>query len=199
MQRFRSEIHHHGFGGRKGNPVRNRLAHGDTGNGAHDGSDAFDVLNVERRHDVDFCGHEFLNVLVPLPVLGSRNIRMGQFVDQNHLRLSREDGVDVHLLENRSLVFDLFPRNRFDICKEFFDALAAVRFHDPDHHVLATALAADCLAEHAEGFAYSRSIAEEKLENASRLLRGRGNFQPLFRLLWQRVIFSAANRKPALE
>src|SRR5437879_1434868 len=78
-------------------------------------------------------------------------------------------------------------------------SLASVGFHDPDHHVLATALAADCLAEHAEGFAYARSIAEEKLENASRLLRGRGNFQPLFRLLWQRVIFSAANRKPALE
>jgi hypothetical protein len=30
-------------------------------------------------------------------------------------------------------------------------------------------------------------------------LRGRGNFQPVFRLLWQRLIFSPAKRRPTLE
>src|SRR5712664_321747 len=124
---------------------------------------------------------------------------MGQLVDQHHLRAAREDGVDVHLLEDSSFVFDSFPRNRLNISEEVFDALAAVSFHDSDHDVFATAPAADRLAQHAKGFADTRSVAEEKLENTARLVRGRGYFQPVFRLLWQWIIFSSGKRRRALE
>src|SRR5882762_10806951 len=68
-------------------------------------------------------------------------------------------------------------------------------FHDTDHDVLAAASAPERLAQHAKGFADARSVAEEKLENAACLLRGRGNLQPVFRLLWQRLIFSPAKTK----
>src|ERR1700682_5515442 len=199
LQGFRSEVHHYGFGGSEGDPVRNGLAHGDAGYGAYDGGNALDVLNVECGHNVDFCGQEFLHVFVTLAVLAPRDIRMGKLVDQNHLRAACENGVDVHLLEDCSFVFDCFPRDRLNICEEFFDAFAAVSFHDTDHDVLATASAPERLAPHAKGFADTGSVAEEKLENAPCLLRGRGNFQPVFRFLWQRIIFSPAKRRPTLE
>src|SRR5467141_33547 len=195
LQGFRSEVHHYCFGGSEGDPVWNGLAHGNTGDRPHDGRNALDVLNVECGHNVDFCGQEFLHVFVTLAVLAPRDIRMGKFVNQNHLRAARENGIDVHLLEDRSFIFNLFPRDGLNTCEEFFDAFAAVGFHDTDHDVLATASAPERLAQHAKGFANARSVAEEKLENAACLLRGRGNFQPVFRLLWQRLIFSPAKTK----
>ena len=51
------------------------------------------------------------------------------------------------------------------------DAHVEKVFHDADYDVLATALAAKRLAQHAEGLADSGSISEEKLEDAARFLR----------------------------
>jgi len=78
---------------------------------------------------------------------------MGKLVDQNHLRAACGMASDVHLLEDRSFVFDFFPRDRLNICEEFFDAFAAMGFHDTDHDVLAAASAPERLAQHAKGFA----------------------------------------------
>src|SRR6266481_4990912 len=167
LQSFRSEVHHYGFGGSEGYPVRNGLAHGDAGDGAYDRRNAFDVLDVECRDHIDSCGQEFLYVLVTFAVLAPGDIRVGQFVDQNHLRAARENGVDIHLFEDRALVFNFFSRNRLNLCEEFFDPFAPVGFHDTDHDVFATASAAQRLAQHAKGFADAWSVAEEKLENAA--------------------------------
>src|SRR6267143_1142971 len=167
LQSFRSEVHHDGLRGSEGDPVRNGLAHGNTGDGANDGRNALDVLNVEGGHYVDFCGQNFLHVLVTLAVLAPGDIRMGQLVDQNDLRAAREDGVHVHLLKDRSFVFNSFARNRLDICEELLDAFAAVGLHDSNHHVFAAAFAPVRLAQHAEGLADTRSVAEKKLENAA--------------------------------
>jgi hypothetical protein len=60
-------------------------------------------------------------------------------------------------------------------------------FHDSDHNVFAAASAAERLAQHAEGLAHTRSVAEEKLEDAACFLRGRGDLQPIFRLFWQEL------------
>src|ERR1700687_3760775 len=141
LQGFRSEVHHYGFGCSEGDPVRNSLAHGNTRDRPHDGRNALDVLNVECGHNVDFCGQEFLHVFVALAVLAPRDIRMGKLVDETHLRGAGEHGVELHLLEDCSFVFDFFPWDRLNICEEFFDTFAAVSFHDADHDVLATASA----------------------------------------------------------
>jgi len=56
----------------------------------------------------------------------------------------------------------------------------------------AAASAAERLAQHAERFADTRGIAKGELKDAACLLRRECNFQPLFRLLRQGAIFSAA-------
>ena len=47
VKRFGSQVDHDGFGGRQGHPVRNRFAHGDSGDRAHHRRDAFNVLNIQ--------------------------------------------------------------------------------------------------------------------------------------------------------
>src|ERR1700732_3595499 len=113
--------------------------------------------------------------------------------------MARNNGVDIHFLEDRSFVFNFLPWDGLHTGEQLFNALATVGFHDSDHHVFAAASAAERLAQHAEGLADSRSVAEEKLEYAACFLRGRGDFQPIFRLLRQWIIFSPANHRPALE
>jgi hypothetical protein len=124
---------------------------------------------------------------------------VGEFVHENNLGMASENGVDVHFLEYRAFVFDLFSRNGFDRSDKLFDAFAAVGFNDADDHVFAAVLPADSFAQHAKGFADAGSVTEKKLENAAGLLRRGSDFQPLFRFLRQGIIFSASNGMPALE
>jgi hypothetical protein len=56
-----------------------------------------------------------------------------------------------------------------------------------DDDVLAAAIAADTLAQHAIGFAHARSVAKKQLEDAL-LLLGRDFFQPLFWALVHELI-----------
>jgi hypothetical protein len=62
---------------------------------------------------------------------------------------------------------------------KFFDALAAVCFHYADDDVFAAAVAANGFAEHGEGFADARRVAQKKLEV-------------------RRALFPAARRPPAI-
>ena len=105
---------------------------------------------------------------------------MGEFVDQSHLRLAREDRIEVHFLEDGSLVLHLPAGNRFELRGKLSDALPAVSFHDADDDIFATAVAADGLAEHAVGLPYARGVAKEKLKDTFGFLRGCSCCQPLF-------------------
>ena len=67
------------------------------------------------------------------------NICVREFIDQNDLRSSRENRVDIHFLEDGSLVFDLFARDLVYLRDQFLDAFAAVSFYDADDDVLAPA------------------------------------------------------------
>jgi hypothetical protein len=83
--------------------------------------------------------------------------------------------------------------------QKLFNAFSAMRFDDPHYNIFAAPFPADGFTEHAERFADARRIAKEQLEDAAGLLQWRGYFQPFFRLLWQRAIFSAAYYLIALE
>jgi hypothetical protein len=62
-----------------------------------------------------------------------------------------------------------------------------VRLHDSDNHVLAAAVAANALTEHAVGLAHAGGIAEKQLENSLLFLR-RDFLQPLFGTLLHELI-----------
>ena len=137
LKRFGRQVDHHGFLRKLKHPVRHRFAHRDSSDRAHGGSDAFDVLDVHGGEHVDLRVEKLEDVLITLAVPASGDIGVCQLIDQRHQRLSREDGVDVHLLENRSLVIHLSARNRLKLARQLGDSLSSVCFDHADHHILA--------------------------------------------------------------
>ena len=127
-------------------------------------------------------------------MLAAGNVGVRQLVHQRDRRAARDDGVHVHFLEHRALVFDFLARDGIELRHEFGDAFAAVGFHDADDDVFAATVAADRLAEHAVGLADARRVAEKQLQHAFRFFRRRGDRQPLFRGL--RHVFILFERRP---
>ena len=61
---------------------------------------------------VDVGLQQFHDVLVAFAMLAAVDVGVRQFIHQHHLRLARQDGIDVHLFEHRALVFELLSRYR---------------------------------------------------------------------------------------
>src|SRR5207253_1276870 len=68
-----------------------------------------EVLDVQRRDDVDSRIEQLLDVLPPLLVPGPGNVRVRQLVDQRDVGMTRDNRVDVHLLELGAAVLDSTP------------------------------------------------------------------------------------------
>ena len=108
-------------------------------------------------------------------MLAAGDIGVCQFIDHCYEGLSRQNCVDIHLFEQRAFVIDFAARDCFELACEFGDAFAAMRFHYADHYIFAATVAPDCFAQHVVALAYSRRVAQEKLEDTFALFRG-GNF-----------------------
>ena len=87
--------------GRVEHRVGHGLAHDDAGDLRDDVVQALDVLDVERRVDVDPGVEQLLDVLPALRVPRACGVRVRELVDQEQARLAREGGVEVELLERR--------------------------------------------------------------------------------------------------
>ena len=55
--------------------------------------EALDVLDVDRRIDVDARREQFLDVLIAFGVAAAGRVGMGEFVDEHERRRAFEDGV----------------------------------------------------------------------------------------------------------
>ena len=75
------------------------------------------IARAEKLHDV-------------LPALfvatRTRDIGVGQLIDQRHLGVPPENGVQIHLLEVRSPVFDGSSRHYLEVSDEVFGVPSAV-------------------------------------------------------------------------
>ena len=87
--------------------IRHRLAHTDARDLGDDVIQALDVLDVDRRVDVDAVVQQLLDVEIALWMAAAGSIGMRQLVDEDDLRAPRDDGIEVHFLERAALVFDL--------------------------------------------------------------------------------------------
>ena len=173
LQRLRRQIGHHDFVDSLQHPVGNRFPHLNSRDALHRRRDALEVLNVHGGEHVDAGVEQFEHIFIALAMLAAFDVGVRQFVDQSDLRLARQDGVHIHLFEQRALVFDLLARNDFQVRHQFGDAFAAVGFHHADDNVFAAAVAADGFAQHVVGLADARRVSEEEFEDASLSSPGR--------------------------
>ena len=120
--------------------VGHGLAHADAGDPRDDVVQAFDVLDVERRVDVDAGGQQFLDIQIALGMPAARRVGVGELVDQHQLRPARQDGVEVHLRRARGPCSR--PARRGTISRPASSASvsrAAVRLDHADHDIDALA------------------------------------------------------------
>ena len=152
-------------------PVRNRLPDADAGDLADDVVQAFQVLDVHRRVDVDAGVEQLVDVLPPLCVARARDVGVRELVDDDERGLARERGVEVELLQLDAAIGEAPARQDFEPFDERGGLLATVRLDQADHHVDAFGLLLARRRQHRVGLAHAGAGAEEDPEAAAH--RGR--------------------------
>src|SRR5262249_46500848 len=97
-----------------------------------------------------------------------------------------KDGIHVHLLKYRALVFEFAARHRGKLSDELRHSFPPMSLHHPDDDVLSPLASADCLTQHVVRLFHSWGIAQKQLKYPRCLFRGRV-LQPLFRGLRHRA------------
>ena len=143
--------------------IRHGLADSDFGDSGDDVVQAFDMLDVEGRIDVDSGGEQLLDIHVALGMPALRRIGMGKLVDQNEGGPSGQNGVDVHFGEPMALIGDDPARDDFEPLKKRFGLLAAMRLGDADDDIDAFGLFCPRRGQHFIGLADAGRGAEKDL------------------------------------
>lgn len=171
--------------------IRHRLADADARDLGDDIVQAFDVLDIHRRIDVDAPVQQLENVEIALRMTAAGRIRMRQLVDQGEPRPALQHRIEVHLLQRLPLVGDLRSRDDLEIADQSLGFLAPVRLDDADDNVLAVDPAGVAGDEHLVGLADARRGSQEDLQTAARLLRrlfkqgfGRRPLRVIRKILW---------------
>ncbi len=89
-----------------------------------------------------------------------------EFVNENDLRSTGDDGVKVHFLEPLAFVFDPSPWNDFQALQQRFGFSATVGFDDTDNDIVPVFLAGMGLLQHLVGLTDAWSRAHEDPELA---------------------------------
>ena len=137
--------------------------------------EAFDVLDVDGRVDVNAAAQKLFNVEIALWVTAAGRIGMGKFIDKHDLGTAGDNAVKVHLLKPLAFVFDTPARDDFEAFQKGFRFLAAMGLYNADDDVIAVLFSGAGLLQHLVGFADARRRAHEdpKLADATLLPPGR--------------------------
>src|SRR5712671_6692428 len=114
-------------------------------------------------------------------MLAAFDVGVRQFVDEDYLRSTRQNGIHVHLLECRAFVLDNSSWNRLELRGELNHSLSAMRLDNANKDIFATTLATDALAQHVVSLAHAGGVSQKELEDTLLFLWDR-LFQPL---LWR--------------
>ena len=162
-------------------PVGNGLAHAHAGDLRNDVVQALDVLNVDGGIDVDAAVEQLLDIQVALGMPAAGRIGVRELVDQHDLRLARDDGVEIHLLEPLAPVLDAPARNDLEPVQQRFGFLAAVRLHDADDDVVAVLAPGAGRLQHGVGLADAGRGADEDPQLAGAAFLAPGGFEQSLR------------------
>ena len=146
--------------------IRHGLAHAHMGDLGDDVVQAFDVLDVDGRIDVDAAAHQLFDVEIALGMAAAGRVGVGEFVHEDDLRPAGDDGIEVHLLEPLPLVFKAPAGDGFEPREQGLGLSAAVRLDDADDDVVAVLLAGPRRLQHLVGLADAGRRAHENPELA---------------------------------
>ncbi len=146
--------------------VGDRLLLLDAGDLLDDVVDRVEVLDIQGRDHRDPGLEQRLHVLPALLVARSRDVRMRELVDEGHVGQTREDRVEIHLLEGGAAVLDRHSRHDLETCNLVGGLRAAVSLDVADDDIRSTLGAPATFAEHRKRLADSGGSPEVDAERS---------------------------------
>ena len=128
--------------------------------------EAFDVLNVDRRVNIDAAPHQLFDVEIALRMAAAFGIGVREFVDKDDLRSAGDDGVEIHLLKRLAFVLDVSAWNDLETFQQRFGLTAAVGFDDANNDIVPVFFAGMGLLQHLVRLTDARSRADKDPELA---------------------------------
>ena len=139
QQIVRRQVDHHHLVRLVEHPIRQRFADTDAGDAAHHVVQAFEVLHVDGRVDVDAGTQQLVDVLPALGMPRAGGVGVGELVDQDEVGLAPERGVEVELREPGAAVIDRLARKHLQPFEQRGGLRASMGLDHPDHYVDACA------------------------------------------------------------
>jgi len=146
--------------------IRHGFAHAHMRDLGDDVVEALDMLDIDRRVDVDTVREQFLDVEIALRMAAARCVGVGEFIDQRNLRMARDQRVEIHLLENLVLVLEPFARENFEALQQRLRLGPAVGLDHADHNIGAGLSFGLRALQHLVGLADAGRGADEDLQPA---------------------------------
>ncbi|EPH45982.1 putative Sensor protein KdpD [Streptomyces aurantiacus JA 4570] len=140
--------------------VRDRLALADAGDRFDDVAERLQVLDVDGGYHVDARFEELLDVLPALGVARAGHVGVRQFVDERDGGGAAQDGVHVHLREQRAAVLQLLAGDLLQTVQHHFRAGTVVVLHEGHDAVGAALDTTVCLGERGVRLADARCRTE---------------------------------------
>ena len=167
LQQFvRRQVHQHHFVGRIEHMVGNGLPHADAGDAADHVVEGFQVLDVDRRIDIDAGGQQLLHILPAFGMARAGDVGVRQLIHQDQRGLARERTVQIELGQHLAAIGHLLERQALKTFDQRLGFLPAVGLHhaDDDIHPYLRLLARG--GKHRIGLADACGSAEKYLELA---------------------------------
>jgi hypothetical protein len=147
--------------------VGQRLADDSSGDLSDDVVQAFYVLDVERRVDVDARLQELFDVLPALRMPRAFRVRVGQLVDEDQLGVASQCRFEVEFPQADAAIWNRPSRKDFQPFQEHFGLRPTVRFDVPHDDIHAIGALAPCGFQHGIGLSNTRCVAEKDFQLAS--------------------------------
>ena len=129
------QVHQFHFVGLLEDRIGHRLADHHAGDLRDHVVEAFEMLDVERRVNVDARLQQPHHVLPPLRVRHAGGVGVGQFVHDQQLRMQRQRRVEIELEERRPAIVDFQPGKHVQAEHQGLGFRPAMRLDVADHDV----------------------------------------------------------------
>ncbi len=146
------------------NRVGHPLAHRNAGDLGNDIGQAFQMLDVECRPDVDAGGNQLFDILVALRMAAVLGVAVRQFVDDDDPRTAGERRVEIEFGKHTAAMVDIAARQYLQPFDERGGLAAPVGFHQTDDDVDAIGLQPTRPRQHRVGLADAGGCAEKNRE-----------------------------------
>ena len=171
-QRCRAQVDELDLVGLVQQAVGERLSHLDARQRADAAAEALEVLDVDRRPDVDAMCQQGVDVVVALGPRRVRRVRVGELVDDRDARPALDQPVDVGLRLGPAARSVAHDRRVLEAARALLGRDAAVRLEVADHDVGALLGGQARVAEHLVGLADAGGRAQVDAQESARSLQG---------------------------